>query len=238
MGGGRGRHRPRQGRGRQIPDPAAGVYRRGARRLHRGQAHDLRELGRVPVLPGGWQDRACGRGRQEHPQDLSPRRKGQPEACDAGQCLGPSRQLRDAHGLPVLGIAESGDSGRTARRVGPDHAGPVRLDRDRKGQALCPRCADEGHSDRRRQYRRGHCARAGAEHPGPRRLLLPRQPKQLAAAVLRRLQVSVAAGRVEPGWRGLLLFLRHRRDAGDGGKDGGPGLAIPLDGAGCGGQAL
>jgi hypothetical protein len=82
-------------------------------------------------------------------------RKGQSEAGDAGQCLGHSRQLRDADGLFLLGTAEQGDPGRAARGVGPDDAGVLRLDRDREGQALCAGRADEGDPDRCRQHRRG-----------------------------------------------------------------------------------
>ena len=67
-------------------------------------------------------------------------------------------------------------------------------------------------------------------------LLLSRQ--RVAAALLRRLQVRGVARRQQPGRRGLLLLLRHRRHAGDGGEDGGPGLAVPLVGAGFEGQPL
>ena len=49
---------------------------------------------------------------------------------------------------------------------------------------------------------------------------------------------EVGARCQQPGWCCLLLLLRHRRHAGDGGEDGGPGLAISLVGSGFEGQSL
>ncbi len=55
----------------------------------------------------------------------------------------------------------------------------------------------------------------------------------VAPAVFRRLQVRGGARRQQPGRCCLLLSLRHRRHAGDGGEEGGQGLAISLVGSGC-----
>ena len=60
----------------------------------------------------------------------------QSDARQAGECVRRSGQLRHADRLFLLGTPEQGDPGRAARRVRPDHAGPLRLDRDREGQAL------------------------------------------------------------------------------------------------------
>ncbi len=60
----------------------------------------------------------------------------------------------------------------------------------------------------------------------------------VAPALLRRLQVRGGARCQQSGRRRLLLLLRDRRHACDGGEDGGPGIAIPVVGAGCQGQSL
>ena len=71
---------PDKGRGREIPDPAARIHRRGAGRLHRGSPDDLWHVDRVPLVPCRRKDRAGRRGGEKQPQDLSARPEGQSDS--------------------------------------------------------------------------------------------------------------------------------------------------------------
>lgn len=189
------------------------MHLRGDRGFHRGADHDLRNLGRVPVLPGGRQDRTGRAGGEGQSQDLPAGRKVQIDAGNASQCLGRSRQFRDAAGSCLLGTPEQGDPGRTARRVGSDDAGPFRFDRDREGQALCGGGEDEGHPDRRSEHRSRDGARcrstSGAATPSSVRTA--RAPGDVWSSAA---TVPVAIWRVQSRRRDLRLHARHRRHAG------------------------
>ena len=145
--------RRRQGRRRQVPDPAARLRRRGAGRvtspLRSGHLRRLRAAALQPQEPQRRRCREVGRLRQAD-QGLSAVAGGNPppdRVHRRGRC-----RVRFHHPLrrELLRVARPHRAERAVARPRPGDDRSAQVDRHREGQAVRSRCDDQGSARRRR----------------------------------------------------------------------------------------